>query len=383
MTSSSSLRLTNILLIASCAFLILATGCKKKEDAADCSVFNRQAYLENLALHTIIPAYAAYSQQVDNLQESCETFVEEPSLENLGICRTKFHSASLSWQYVAMFNFGPADVLALQASTNTYPADTAMINTKIASSDFDIETVSSLAARGFPTLDYLLHGPISFGDQDMLNLFIVDENATSRKEYLATLTTAMADQASIVVQTWSSTGGDYLSEFTSNTGTAVGSSIGLFLNAFNKSYESHTRTEKVGIPVGALTFSQAPLPDRVEGYFGQSNSQEYLMASILAFENLFLGDGIDDENYSGLDDYLSSLDAQYNGDQLTVEIGYQIDAVKMGVESIIPPFSQYVDVNQVEAFSLYADMQKLNVLWKVDMMSALGILITYQDNDGD
>ena len=31
----------------------------------------------------------------------------------------------------------------------------------------------------------------------------------------------------------------------------------------------------------------------------------------------------------------------------------------------------------------YAELQALVVLWKVDMMSSLGLLITYQDNDGD
>ena len=217
----------------------------------------------------------------------------------------------------------------------------------------------------------------------MLDLYLTDEDAADRIDYLSVLTAALVDQASSVEYSWSSDGDDYESEFISSTGTAVGSSLGLFLNAFNMSYESHTRTEKVGIPVGALTFSQTPLPDRVEAYFGQVNSHEYLMACILAFEKLFLGEGIDGENYSGLDDYLSSLDAKYNGDQLAVEIGDRINAVKLGIESITPPFSEYVDENQAEAFALYADMQQLNVLWKVDMMSALGILITYQDNDGD
>jgi len=38
---------------------------------------------------------------------------------------------------------------------------------------------------------------------------------------------------------------------------------------------------------------------------------------------------------------------------------------------------------QQDAFEVYAELQALVVLWKVDMMSALGILVTYQDNDGD
>ena len=47
------------------------------------------------------------------------------------------------------------------------------------------------------------------------------------------------------------------------------------------------------------------------------------------------------------------------------------------------PLWQYVVENQSATYDVFAELQSLVVLWKVDMMSSLGVLITYQDNDND
>jgi hypothetical protein len=47
------------------------------------------------------------------------------------------------------------------------------------------------------------------------------------------------------------------------------------------------------------------------------------------------------------------------------------------------PLASFVVDQQQASLDVYAELQALVVLWKVDMMSSLGVLITYQDNDGD
>ena len=51
--------------------------------------------------------------------------------------------------------------------------------------------------------------------------------------------------------------------------------------------------------------------------------------------------------------------------------------------SLEDPLAEFVVAQQPMSFEVYAELQALVVLWKVDMMSSLGVLITYQDNDGD
>jgi hypothetical protein len=47
------------------------------------------------------------------------------------------------------------------------------------------------------------------------------------------------------------------------------------------------------------------------------------------------------------------------------------------------PLAEFVVNQQATSFDVYSELQALVVLWKVDMMSSLGVLITYFDNDGD
>ena len=47
------------------------------------------------------------------------------------------------------------------------------------------------------------------------------------------------------------------------------------------------------------------------------------------------------------------------------------------------PLSQGVQGNTAPIEAAYNEIQKLVVLLKTDMPSAMGILITYVDNDGD
>ncbi len=53
------------------------------------------------------------------------------------------------------------------------------------------------------------------------------------------------------------------------------------------------------------------------------------------------------------------------------------------MQAIPDPFSATIQVNAGPADAIYAISQQLVVLLKTDMPSALGVLITYGDNDGD
>ena len=60
-----------------------------------------------------------------------------------------------------------------------------------------------------------------------------------------------------------------------------------------------------------------------------------------------------------------------------------MSTAKAAVLSMQDPLGQYVVENQSATYDVFAELQSLVVLWKVDMMSSLGVLITYQDNDND
>ena len=57
--------------------------------------------------------------------------------------------------------------------------------------------------------------------------------------------------------------------------------------------------------------------------------------------------------------------------------------MKQAILTLESPLSEYVLSNPAEAAVFTQELQAIVVLWKVDMMSSLGILISYTDNDGD
>jgi uncharacterized protein len=101
-------------------------------------------------------------------------------------------------------------------------------------------------------------------------------------------------------------------------------------------------------------------------------------ASAEALQKIYLGgSGI------GLDDYLVAINAKYNGGSLNDAITAQLATVVSKVSAIPEPYSETVVNNPAPAQSAYDEFQKLILLMKTDMVSAMGILITYTDNDGD
>ncbi len=166
-----------------------------------------------------------------------------------------------------------------------------------------------------------------------------------------------------------------------------GSSIGAMLNAFNRVYEANIRKQKLGLPSGVSTFSGNPLPSHVEAKYANYWSIDLLYEAMLSIEKMYLGNATSSNplNHEGVgfDDYLISLGDEDFGLGLHNDIVAQIQSSKEAVMSLNDPLSEFVLTNQEACVSVYTELQALVVLFKVDMMSSLGILITYQDNDGD
>ena len=85
----------------------------------------------------------------------------------------------------------------------------------------------------------------------------------------------------------------------------------------------------------------------------------------------------------GLDDYLNSFGNEVYGSELNTDIVNQLSLMKEAVLTLESPLSEYVLSNPAETAAVFTQLQAIVVLWKVDMMSSLGILISYTDNDGD
>lgn len=366
-----------ILLPLSLCVVFLLDCCKKDDDKNSNTVddFDRQAMLENVTNNYIVPAYANYENKTGALHEKSKDFTSSPSVENLTSLREVWKEALLAWQDVAFLEFGPAQEILLRSQTNVFPIDTALVKANIEGT-FDLASVSNYKAKGFQAIDYLLHLPGKTTQE--IVAFFEDSNS---KKYLKEVCEELHDNSEQVSSKWTA----YKTQFiANNTSNGQGSAMGLMVNALSSHYETYVRKGKVGLPSGVFNgFSKQAMPGHVEAlYYGKS--LPFANRSIASIKKYFNGIHFSTgSNGQGLDDYLTHTATEKDGKLLATQIENQFAEILTALSKISDPFSDPSVLSSTSVSDTYQAMQKLVILIKIDLTAALGVLISYQDTDGD
>lgn len=339
--------------------------------------FDRSELLANVATDLIVPSYAALQQAVSALDARVEAFAADPTETRLADAQAALKTARLAWQDAGLFQFGPAESVALRTSLNTYPVDVQQVEANVATGEYILGAVENRDAAGLPTLGYLLHG-IGATEDEIIAAYTDAPDAAGRLAYLRDNVAFVAEAVDATAEAWSP-GSDYLGMFLSeaNAGVDVGSSLGMLVNAYVLHYERFIRDGKIGIPAGVRS-AGVPRPTSTEAYYG-GYSAELAAASLRAAQRLFLGNAANGAAGTGLDDYLRSLDAE----ALATQIATEFDEAIAAVEALEDPLSAQIERDNAPVLAAFQAMQDPVVLLKADMTSILGVTITFQDNDGD
>ncbi len=350
---------------ASAALLFLLNGCKPK-DGGD--KFDRTAMLTNLGNNIIVPANQEFSASAAALKIKKNSFTGNPSLATLDSLKTAFLSAYTSYMKVETYSFTASGEIR---NLNVFVTDTIQINANIYTGTYNLSAANNIQAKGFPALDYLL---FSRSSNEIINLFTTDVNSAKRIRYLNDITNEITTTASGADVAWNNS----IAQFISASGTDIGSSVGMLVNDLSFSSE-RCRRERVGNSLGyiGVISSGNIAPDLVEAYHS-AYSKELLAENLRQLKTLYEGG-----TGTGFDDYLTYLNAEYNGQPLAPAISNQFDLVIQKTEAIPVGFSTALTTNKPEMESLFLELKKLVVMLKVDMSSQLGVIINYSDNDGD
>ena len=353
--------------------LVFLASCDKPSSNSTTN-FDRGPMLENMGQSVIIPSYNSAVLAADALLSATTSFTNQPDSLNLVELQNSLLEAYLKFQRVSPYEFGPAQTVALRGNLNTYPSDSVKIKNAINTGIWDFDQLQFADAKGFPAMDVLLFSKTL---NETLALFTTDSNAQNRKQYLEDLATQIQQKLETVANGWSETGGNYISVFTGNKGTDVGSGTGMLVNALNQHFERYLRDGKIGIPVGVRSLGIA-LPEKCEAFFS-GISLSLVIENMQAIERMYNGNNLNNSPGIGLDDHLEGIGAA----DLDNSIKQQIENSLSALQSLSDPLSENIINNPTQVEAAYAQLQKLIVLFKVDMPSRLGVLITYQDNDGD
>ncbi len=356
-----------IVLFLSLTSFLFACKKEKPTDTTEDNPFDKSALLANMADALVTPTYSAMVQNCDSLLIQVNSFTTAPTESGLITLRGLFDRTYLQYQSTSIYGFGPAEDLNVRTNCNVFPTDTLKINTNIAQGSWKLDAATNTAAKGFPAIEFLL-----YGYKRSNSALVADFSNTNRCAYLVELVNAIQQIFVQVRATWNNS---YRTAFVSQLGTDIGSPIGYLVNQLN--YElDYLKNAKIANPVG-LRSDGIPHPDNCEGFYG-GKSLSYARATLDAVEQVYSGGkGL------GFDDYLDHLGVTNGSDKLTYLIASQIAKCREKLKAVPDPLSTHVVSDKVLLEAAYKELVKLLVYLKTDLPSALGVVITYQDGDGD
>lgn len=345
--------------------LILASSfsCKKKVEEVPNS-FNKTELLSNMADNIIVPTYNSMKSTIVEMQASWAVFTITPTAPNLADFKGKWLGSNLIFQKAKMFHFGPGLNHGLRAACGTFPTDTAKVINLSGQTNPDVYILANIDAIGYPAIEFLVYR------SNALNLLA---NSLNQRQFITVLLDKMKNDLENVIHDWTNS---YGTHFKQSTGTSSTSGFSLLINAFNLEYEL-AKNAKLGIPIGKQSLGIAQ-PQYAEAPYSEK-SLLLLKENLKFIQDVFQGMTASGNNSKGFDDYLVSLDRQ----SLRDEILNEINAVLSDFDNLSDNLVVEIQNQPAVLDALYTKMQNLVVHFKTDMTSAFGVLITYQDSDGD
>jgi predicted lipoprotein len=343
------------------AVMTMASSCKKPVEVVP---FDKESLLINLSDNLISPSLSTLETTMTQLQSDFVDFQSAPNQANLDVFRESWKQAYLAWQMVKPFDVGPIRNYGFKGSTGTYPTDTTKIEANIASGSYNLASAGNVDAIGLTALDFLLYRV------NALTYFTGDANYMT---YASDVIAKLVSETTTVKNEWAT----YAPTFKASTGTETTSAFSELVNEFNRDYEL-IKTAKVAIPSGAQSLG-IPLPEYIEAR-NSGFSFELIRQNVRAINNIYQGNAnLTGADGVGFDDYLVQLERG----SLDQTINANFNQIISKIDSFNGTFEEEINTNAQGVNELYNLLQGQVVNLKTDMTSAFGVLITYQDNDGD
>jgi|TARA_B110000114_G_scaffold28616_1_gene29028 predicted lipoprotein len=348
--------------------IFLIFSCSSDNDDSSSEVWEQKSeMLTNWADNFIIPSHSTLLNNLVYLEGAGNSFTNLPNQQNLDSLRTVFINAYMSWQYVEMFDIGPAEESYYKSKMNIYPTTISRIEINIQNENTDFNNSNNYSAQGFPALDYLLYG-IETSDELIISKYNTDSKYLS---YLSEIINQMLQNTYPIVEEWES----YRNSFISSVENTATSSVNKMTNDFIYYYEKGFRANKFGIPAGV--FSGGALPEKVEAYYNKNISKALALESFQAIKNFYNGNG-----GVSLRQYISEVStAEYS--ELSTDILDLFNIAENLINGLDDNFYNQILTNNVQVLEAYDAIQQGTILLKTDMLSVLQIPTDYVDADGD
>ncbi len=323
-------------------FSFLVSSCTNKDEdlkVETSTSFDKKEILENVGPNIITPAYNKFVKVAETLNASIGNQDEVDAQKNWKACQDV-------WQKTQLFEVGNIKSQFLHYPVYRYPIDTHRIEKLyLDTALIDMNNESSLV-RGLATLEYLL-------------FYAGKPKSTERWEFIQLVSNDLVNQAKNLTAVWESDKEFYtkLGDNTSGSNNELASSMVSLLEEIS--------SRKLSKPI----FQDIPTESPYSEY-----SLSLIKSNLVSLQTLYLGnEGI------GFDDHLIHLQQQ----ALDTKIKSQFINCLQLTNAFNGSLTENIKNNQQQVTEFHEAIKSLLVLIKVDMSSQLGIIVTFNDTDGD
>jgi predicted lipoprotein len=354
---------------------LIALGCALCGCASEGEGDTRRALLERWSTELIVPLYAEFDQRSETVASSLDALCAAPSDQALADARTAWESAREPFKRAEVFAFGPYSrpEFRIGPKIDSWPARPDDVEEWIAGeSAVDPATLATLGVwhKGLPVIEYFLYSPEASALEQL--------GQARRCEYLRSTGAELVSRAREIHMAWAPEGGDFANQLSGagRTSTAWRTLRDAFSEVINRMGFTieNVRRDKLGRPLGEMT-GGVTLPNETESRFSGRAIRD-ILDNLSGIEVLFFGDPA--RSLPGVSSY-----AIERGENFDARFRAALDAARAALEAVDVPLGEAVNTEAAGVRDAGERLRELQQLIQVELISALGLSLNFNDNDGD
>jgi predicted lipoprotein len=336
----------------------------------------RRELLESWSTGLIVPLYAQFETRSQALAASLDALCAAPSDTSLAAARSAWADARAPFKQAEVFAFGPYSrpEFRIGPKLDSWPAQPETIEQYIAGSEpVDPARLAALGIfnKGLPAIEYLLYAP-EVGTPARLS-------EPRRCEYLRSAGAELVSRALEIHMAWAPEGGNFAEQLSGagRTSTAWRTLRDAFSEVINRMGFTleNVRRDKLGRPLGDMS-GGVPVPDMAESRFSGRSIQD-ILDNLAGIEVLYFGDS--SRSVPGVSRYASERGRSDFDESMAGAIG----AARAALEAVGMPLTEAVMADPERVREASARLGELQTLIQTELISALGLSLNFNDNDGD
>lgn len=346
------------------------TACDEGPDPGE---FDENAMLRQIADNVMLPVLVDFDTSAGALEAAVSAFADGPTEATLATAREAWLAARAVWKQSQAFAFGP--VKGDLSAAIDWVADPAAIDDVVATGGpFDSASVDKLGTnrKGMMALEYLLFDPEA-SDADVVARLEGNGAAFARA-----LGQNLAAKATTLREAWDPSSGAYVDEF-GNAGTTSDlykspkDALDALVNEIL--FLADTAANLIAAPLGLKT-GGTPAPELEESRLSDS--------SLADVENRVRGiDAIWEGRFGDLDGLGLSDMAGSRSEALVSDVRNAIDKSFEALEAVPVAMTAALTEAPAELEAAFNAVIALKQIIGSDVVTVLGVTLTFNDNDGD